>query len=121
MRVKAIFLAVASLLIIGCTTTGDFRIPQGTELYIYDRPQPVNVGTDGSVTTQPFFWTAIGTPEQGGGIPYRLERNGQTVKEGRLRTKIRVVSFFWPPFAVIYWPLGFNPEITYDLVNDTQE
>jgi hypothetical protein len=38
-----------------------------------------------------------------------------------LRTKFRTVSIFWPPFAAIYWPMGFNPNVTYDLVNDTQE
>jgi len=26
----------------------------------------------------------------------------------------------WPPFALIYWPLGYHPDITYDLVNDVQ-
>ena len=26
----------------------------------------------------------------------------------------------WSPFALIYWPLGYHPDITYDLVNDAQ-
>ena len=26
----------------------------------------------------------------------------------------------WPPFDLIYWPLGYHPVITYDLVNDVQ-
>ncbi len=104
----------------GCTTTGHFKVPEGSQLYIYERPEPVNVGTDGTVTTKPYFWTAAGMPP-GGGVPYRLEKDGQTIKEGRLRAKFRVVSIFWPPFAAIYWPMGLNPNITYDLVNDTQE
>jgi hypothetical protein len=93
-------------------------IPQGTDLEVYQRP--VTVSADGQVTTRPFFWTAAGIPP-GGGVEYRLLRNGTTVKEGRLRAKFRVVSIFWPPFALIYWPMGLNPAITYDLVRDTQE
>ena len=117
---KIIFGIALSLFITGCSTTGNFVVPDDSELYIYKRPEPVNVGQDGSVTTQPFFWTAMGIPP-GGGIPYRLEKDGEVLKEGRLRAKFRVVSIFWPPFAVIYWPTGFNSNITYDLVNDTQE
>ena len=26
----------------------------------------------------------------------------------------------WPPLALIYWPLGYHPDITQDLVNDVQ-
>jgi hypothetical protein len=114
-------LALAVLaLVAGCSTTGTFKVPPGTDLYVYKRPEPVDIKADGKVTTKPFFWTAAGVPP-GGGIPYRLEKDGQVVKEGRLRTKFRPVSLFWPPFATIYWPMGFNPDITYDLVNDKQE
>lgn len=119
MMKKFLILAVI-LLVTGCSTTGHFKVPEGSSLYIYKRPQPVDIKPNGEVTTKPFFWTAAGMPPDGG-IPYRLEKNGQTIKEGRLRTKFRVVSIFWPPFAAIYWPMGFNPNITYDLVNDTQE
>ena len=34
--------------------------------------------------------------------------------------KFRVVSIFWPPFADINWPMGLNPSLTYDLVNDSE-
>ena len=108
------------LVVSGCSTTANFKIPEGSELYIYKRPQPVTLAPNGAVTTAPFFWTAAGIPPSCG-IPYRLEKNGKTIKEGRLRTKFRVVSIFWPPFALIYWPMGFNPYITYDLVEDRQE
>ncbi|MDO9046296.1 MAG: hypothetical protein Q7U66_01000 [Methylobacter sp.] len=108
------------VLVTGCTTTGTFKVPSGTDLYVYKRPQPVDIKAGGKVTTKPFFWTAAGVPPEGG-IPYRLEKGGQVVKEGRLRTKFRPVSIFWPPAALIYWPMGFNPDITYDLVNDKQE
>ena len=119
--IKKIFLALVLLtMIAGCSTTGTFKVPPGADLYIYKRPQPVDINADGKVTTKPFFWTAAGIPPDSG-IPYRLEKNGKTLKEGKLRAKFRVVSIFWPPAAIIYWPMGFNPDITYDLVNDKQE
>lgn len=117
---KRIFILLTLLMMAACTTTGHFKVPDGSNLYIYKRAQPVDIKADGEVTTKPFFWTAAGIPPNGG-IPYSLEQNGQVLKEGRLRTKFRVVSLFWPPFAAIYWPMGFNPDITYDLINDTQE
>jgi hypothetical protein len=117
---KKFFIVLILMVMAGCTTTGHFRVPEGSNLYIYKRPQPVDVGANGEVTTKPFFWTAAGIPP-GGGIPYRLEQNGQPPKEGKLRTKFRPVSIFWPPAALIYWPMGFNPDITYDLINDMQE
>ena len=119
--IKKICLALAALVMVtGCTTTGTFKVPPGADLYVYKRPQPVDIKADGKVTTKPFFWTAAGVPPDGG-IPYRLEKGGQVIKEGKLRTKFRTVSIFWPPAAAIYWPMGFNPDITYDLVNDKQE
>lgn len=117
---KAISLLVMVFLVVGCTTTGNFKVPDDSKLYIYKRPEPVTIDSEGQVTTKPFFWSAMGLPPNGG-IPYRLEKDGETVKEGRLRAKFRVASIFWPPYAIIYWPVGFNPNITYDLVNDTQE
>lgn len=117
---KKISIALAVLAIAGCTTTGHFKVPEGSSLYIYKRPQAVDIKPDGEVITKPFFWTAAGIPP-GGGIPYKLEQNGQVIKEGRLRAKFRPEAIFWPPAALIYWPMGFNPDITYDLINDKQE
>ena len=111
-------LLCASLLLVslvGCTTNGTFVVPEDTSLYIYERPSPVIVKDDGKVTTKPYFWSAFG------GVPYRLEKDGETVKEGKLRAKFRVVSIFWPPYAIIYWPAGLDPDIEYDLINDTQD
>ena len=121
MKIANIITAIlVSLIVSGCSTKGNFIVPDDSELYIYKRPQPVKIEANGDVTTRPFFWTALGIPPRGG-IPYRLEQNGKTIKEGKLRVSFRVVSIFWPPYAIIYWPIGFNPNITYDLVNDTQE
>lgn len=117
---KKLYIVLFMLVVTGCTTTGHFKVPEGSNLYLYERPNPVAIGNNGEVTTKPFFWTAAGMPP-GGGVPYRLEKNGDTLKEGRLRAKFRPVSIFWPPFALIYWPMGLNPDITYDLVNDKQE
>jgi len=116
---KHVFAAVVFAATLGaCTTQGTFKVPAGTDLEVYRRP--VTPDSNGVVVTAPFFWTAAGLPP-GGGIEYRLLRNGEVVKEGRLRAKFRPVSIFWPPAAVIYWPMGFNDTITYDLVNDKQE
>ncbi|HEX9397545.1 MAG TPA: hypothetical protein VF943_12505 [Burkholderiales bacterium] len=92
----------------GCSTTGQFRVPDNSILYVYDRS--VEVRKDGKVRTRPFFWSAAG------GIAYRLEKDGATVQEGKLDSKFRVASIFWPPFALIYWPMGFRTDVTYDLV-----
>ena len=104
---------VLGIALAGCETTGKFVIPPGTQLEVYERS--VTPDSSGNVTTKPFFWTAAG------GIKYRLLKDGKPVKEGKLRAKFRVVSIFWPPFALIYWPMGFNPNVTYDLVKDTQQ
>jgi hypothetical protein len=117
---KLYLLPVLLLVLNACSTTGHFKVPEGSQLYLYKRPEPVQIKANGEVTTKPFFWTAAGIPP-GGGIPYKLEKDGKVLKEGKLRAKFRVVSIFWPPFSIIYWPMGLNPNITYDLINDTQE
>ncbi len=120
MNMKITAVIVALFLLAGCSTTGHFKVPEGSKLYIYERPEPVEIMAGGAVTTTPFFWTAAGIPP-GSGIPYRLEKDGKVLKQGKLRAQFRVVSIFWPPFSLIYWPMGFNPDITYDLINDRQE
>jgi len=111
-------LTTCAVSMLACTTTGQFVVPPNTKLEVYRRP--ASVTANGTVTMAPFFWTAAGIPP-GGGIEYRLLEGTRVVKEGRLRAKFRPVSIFWPPFALIYWPMGFNPDITYDLVKDTQK
>lgn len=82
---------------------------------------PVEIKANGEVATKPFFWSTAGMPLGGGIPPYKLEKNGKLLKEGRLRAKFRAVSIFWPPFSPTYWPMGLNPDISYDLINDKQE
>lgn len=117
---KTLMTSVVFSFVVGCSTTGTFKIPEGTDLYISDLPAAVEVKANGNVTTRPYAWRSIGIPPDGG-IPYRLEKDGEVVKEGKLRSVFRGVSIIWPPFAAIYWPVGLNPYITYDLVNDKQQ
>jgi len=112
-NIVAALLLGGSALLAGCSTTGHFVTPPNTQLVVMGRH--LDVPADGVVTTKPFFWSAAG------GIPYRLEQDGKTVQAGKLRTKFRVASVFWPPLGAIYWPMGFNPDITYDLVHQTQQ
>ncbi|MCP4004208.1 MAG: hypothetical protein GY725_08440 [bacterium] len=90
----------------GCTTTGRFVIPEGTQLEVYRRP----------VTVQ-----ARALPK--GATEFRLSKNEEAIQEGRLHATFRVASIFRLPIlnAVIYWPMGFNPSITHDPVRETHE
>lgn len=117
-RFLLLALAVACM---GCSTHARFVVPEGSKLYLDGRPGPEVIRSDGLVKTRPFGWDAIGVPPVKG-IPYRLEKDGQTIKEGRLRNVFRGASIFWPPvFGIIAWPTGLNRHIKYDLVNDRQE
>lgn len=90
-----------------CSTTAHFRTPHNTTLKVSDRTVPS--GTT-EWRTSPFFWSAAG------GIPYELyDSNGKLVRHGKLKSKFRVVSIFWPPLALIYWPMGMRDE--YDLTH----
>jgi hypothetical protein len=113
-----LLLLITVLMMAGCSTTGHFIIPEGTQLEVYERP--INVPSSGRVKMRPFFWSAAGVAPQGG-CSYLLLKDDKIIKEGNLRVVFRPWSMFWPPFAIIYWPMGLNPNITYDLVNDTQE
>ena len=63
----------------------------------------------------------MGIPPENG-IKYRLEKDGRTLQEGRLRPVLRVKALFLPPIVgIIMVPTGLNPDITYDLVTGKQE
>ncbi len=115
MNIKSLLTAIACLVIVGCSTTGTFKVPENSQLYINNSAEAVKIADDGKVVTRPYFWNAAG------GVPYRLEKDGEVIDEGKLRAKFRPVSIFWPPYALVYWPMGLNPNITYDLVSGTQE
>lgn len=102
-------LALAGLMAfsIACSTTAKFNLPPGTTAHVTDRT--VTPGPDGVWKTSPFFWS------EAGGASYRLvDANGKVVRAGKLKTHFRAASIFWPPFALIYWPMGLH-KAGYDL------
>ncbi len=112
MRIVArVFVVLFCLVATGCSTVGYFNIPANTVLYVEE--QQAEVGPDGAVRTRPFFWNAAP------GVHYRLEKDGATIQRGRVPSQFRPVSIFWPPYALIYWPMGFRQDLTFDLINGT--
>lgn len=100
---KALVLASVFAIFAGCSTSSTFRIPEGQTLKVTDRT--VVTGPDGVWKTSPFFWSVAG------GAPYRvLDKDGVIVRQGKLKTQFRAASIFWPPFALIYWPMGLNKD-----------
>ncbi len=96
-----------------CSTTTVFKLPPNADVRIYGREQLQGAGQQ---YTRPFFWTAIS------GIEYEIiERDkGNVVQTGKLAPAFRVPSIFWPPYAIIYWPVGYGWEC-YDLTGDTPQ
>lgn len=118
---RASFVTASLLLVSACSTQGHFVVPADSTLYLGGRPEPVKVQSDGRVNVHAFGWDAMGVPPAKG-IPYRLEQDGKTLQEGRLRTVLRVQSLFLPPvFGILTVPTGLNPNITYNLVTGKQE
>ncbi|ACR12579.1 putative lipoprotein [Teredinibacter turnerae T7901] len=115
-----LLIVVSVVGVVGCTTSGTFVIPEGSQLYLAGRDTPVDINANGQVRTHGFKWSQIGIPP-GGGVSYRLEKDGKTIQEGKLRSKFRPASIFIPIYGVVACPVGLNGDITYDLVNGTQE
>lgn len=110
-KTSRMFLLVA-LLAAGCSTTAEFRLPAGTKVDIPGRPALKQEGA--TLTTRPFFWNAAG------GIKFNLlDSSGKIVKSGKLPSAFRVASIFWPPYAIIYWPMGMKR--CYDLLGDAPQ
>ncbi|MGY4531137.1 hypothetical protein ACVW0Y_000240 [Pseudomonas sp. TE3786] len=102
-------LALAAL-VSGCSTSTYFKLPEHSKVEIYKRETTYS---EGLVKTRPFAWSAAG------GIPYKLtDDSGTVLQEGKLRSRFRVASIFWPPFAIIYWPMGYGQRC-YDLTGAT--
>jgi hypothetical protein len=119
MTIRTLILAALCLLpLAGCSTSAGFKLPPDTALLIKGEravfePAPGPHGYP-VVETRPFFWDAVVD------INYSLVKNDKIVKEGKLPAQFRVVSIFWPPYAMIYWPFGFRLEC-YDLTKDFVE
>lgn len=117
-KITMIFALLSSLLLAGCSTSASFKLPPDTSLLIKGermvfQPQADPHGNP-VLETRPYFWDAVID------IDYSLVRNDKVVKEGKLPAQFRVVSIFWPPYAVIYWPFGFRLNC-YDLTKDFVE
>ena len=89
-----------------CSTSSTFKLPEGSTIEISNRG--IRYDSDKRVSMEPFFWSAAG------GIPYKIWKNEQVVDEGKLASEFRVLSIFWPPFSIIYWPMNFQNS-QYDL------
>ncbi len=108
MTIKKVLLLVSfAAAFSGCATMGHFTVPAGAELEL--NGHPVTVGADGMVETRPYFWDASG------GVPYKMTVNGKAY-EGKVKSHFRWQSIFWPPAAIIYWPMGMKTDdSSYDL------
>ena len=107
---KAVVLALLLSVFVSCSTTTSFKVPEGTDLYVYE--QKVPKWQHKKYERSPMTW---GTAA---GVRYRLEKEGKVVETGTLKTKFRVVSIFWPPVALAYWPMGFVKNHTYDFTKE---
>ncbi len=95
-----IAVSICTVLILSACATGTrFVLPADTRVYL---PAKDITSSEGRLKSRPFFWSSFG------GIDYQLVKNGTTVKEGQLESDFRVWSLFWPPLAIIYWPVGFE-------------
>lgn len=105
MRKFAPIIALA-LFATGCTTHTYVKLPEQSVLKIKRGTEEPH--QEGLLNRTPFSWSSAS------GIPYKVEKNGAVIQEGKLRAKFRVASLFWPPVAIVYWPIGFRSEC-YDL------
>jgi len=110
-NLRFIAFLILSIMVSGCSTSARFVIPQDSKLIVYNREI---AQTTEPVTMRPFFWNTAA------GVNYRLYQNGNIIKEGKLRTRFRPVSIFWPPYALIYWPMGFGGDC-YDLTKASDQ
>jgi hypothetical protein len=101
-------LILALFILVGCSTVTKFKIPKDHTLVV-DGETISSLDTERYVRS-PMFW------DKTGGIPYQLKKDGQVKESGKLKAKFRIVSIFWPPFGLIYWPMGFD-EGGYDFTN----
>ena len=99
---KIIFACAVSLplLLQGCTTSTYVKLPENSTMKI-KRGQEVSY-QEGKIARNPLSWSSAQ------GIPYKIEKDGKVIKEGKMRSKFRPVSIFWPPVGIVYWPIGFR-------------
>lgn len=109
MKKQLITIAVLSSLM-GCTTSTYVNLPEDSVLKI-QRGQMLPM-KEGKIKRTPLSWSSAG------GIPYKIEKNNEVIGEGKMRAKFRPAAIFWPPAALVYWPIGFRLECN-DLTGET--
>jgi hypothetical protein len=117
MKTYMMFAIIVLLALSGCHTSTSFLLPPDTALIINDERVPLDIKDEyGRVTLErvPFFWTSIM------GIEYMLVQEDKVIKKDRLPSEFRIASIFWPPYAFIYWPIGFGLDC-YDLSDPKKE
>lgn len=93
-------LLVVMVILSACSTSTYVKLPEGAVLKI-ERGQELP-HEEGKIDRTPLSWSSAG------GIPYRIEKDGAVIRKGKMRAKFRPASIFWPPFAILYWPIGFR-------------
>jgi hypothetical protein len=117
MKGHVLSVAIVMFLLSGCHTSTSFMLPPNTDLMVNgERISLDSKDEAGHVTLEkrPFFWTSIM------GIEYALIQDDKIVKKAKLPSSFRIASIFWPPYAYIYWPVGFRFKC-YDLSDPKKE
>jgi hypothetical protein len=117
MKKHGLLVVITLLVLSGCHTTASFILPPNTDLMINGERVTFQSKDDEGrpqLETRPFFWTSVM------GIEYSLVQNDKIIKTDRLPSSFRIVSVFWPPYALIYWPMGFRFDC-YDLSDPKKE
>lgn len=117
MNSHALSVIITLLVLSGCHTSASFILPPNTELMINgERVSFDSKDEEGRAKFQrtPFFWTSIV------GIEFMLLQDDKIVKKDKLPSEFRIASIFWPPYAIFYWPVGFQFEC-YDLSDPKKE
>ncbi len=108
---------VMLMVLSACQTTASFILPPNTELMINGERITFNEQDEEGrhmLVRRPFFWTSIA------GIQYSIIQDDKIIKKDKLPSGFRISSIFWPPYAYIYWPVGFRFKC-YDLSNLQKE
>ncbi|HKZ42896.1 MAG TPA: hypothetical protein VJ044_18195, partial [Candidatus Hodarchaeales archaeon] len=111
MKSHALSVILMLLVLSGCHTSASFILPPNTDLKINGERVSFDSKDEDKrpkFERTPFFWTSII------GIEFMLLQDDKIVRKGKLPSEFRIASIFWPPYAYIYWPVGFQFEC-YDL------
>ena len=117
MKSHALSVILMLLVLSGCHTSASFILPPNTDLMINGERVSFDSKDEDNrpkFERTPFFWTSII------GIEFMLLQDDKIVKKGKLPSEFRIASIFWPPYAYIYWPVGFQFEC-YDLSDPKKE